>query len=61
MSEISCPSPCVGQCCLNDEDICIGCGRLLEEIVNWSGRSDEEKVTIVRNAAQRVQNFPRFS
>ena len=29
-------SPCVRNCCLNEEDICLGCYRSLEEILQWS-------------------------
>ncbi|MDN3685302.1 DUF1289 domain-containing protein [Vibrio sinaloensis] len=26
------PNPCVRNCCLNERDICLGCGRTLQEI-----------------------------
>ena len=29
-------SPCVRNCCLDDEDVCMGCGRTLDEIRSWS-------------------------
>jgi predicted Fe-S protein YdhL (DUF1289 family) len=32
-------SPCRRQCCLNEEDICLGCGRALQEILEW-GKAD---------------------
>lgn len=28
-------SPCTKQCKLDDENICLGCGRTLEQITNW--------------------------
>jgi predicted Fe-S protein YdhL (DUF1289 family) len=34
-------SPCVRVCCLDDNDMCLGCGRLLSEIRLW-GQSDEK-------------------
>ena len=46
-------SPCIRQCCLNDEDICLGCFRLLDEITNWSYCNDSEKLAILQHAAQR--------
>ena len=46
-------SPCIRQCCLNDEDICLGCFRLLDEITNWSYCSESDKQAILNHAAQR--------
>lgn len=28
-------SPCVRLCTLDDQDVCIGCGRTLEQITQW--------------------------
>ncbi|HGP5625183.1 TPA: DUF1289 domain-containing protein, partial [Vibrio cholerae O1] len=36
-------SPCVRHCCLDDKDICIGCGRTLDEICCWSSATNSEK------------------
>ncbi len=36
-------SPCVRHCCLDDKDICIGCGRTLDEICRWSSATNIEK------------------
>ncbi|MBU5841698.1 DUF1289 domain-containing protein, partial [Vibrio cholerae] len=30
-------------CCLDDKDICIGCGRTLDEICCWSSATNSEK------------------
>lgn len=46
-------SPCIRQCCLNNEDTCLGCFRLLDEITNWSYCNNNEKRTILDHAAQR--------
>lgn len=46
-------SPCVRQCCLNEENICLGCFRLLNEITHWSYIGEPEKQAIIRHAAQR--------
>ncbi|MCL1042420.1 DUF1289 domain-containing protein [Shewanella marisflavi] len=35
-------SPCVARCGLNDEDICMGCFRHIDEIVGW-GQADESR------------------
>lgn len=39
-------SPCIRQCCLNEQDICVGCYRTLNEIVSWSASSDQQKIII---------------
>ncbi len=44
-------SPCVRHCCLDDKDICIGCGRTLDEICRWSS----EKKEILINGLAGVQ------
>ncbi|RDH84008.1 MAG: DUF1289 domain-containing protein [endosymbiont of Galathealinum brachiosum] len=46
-------SPCVRNCCLDKKDICIGCGRTLEEIMQWQASSISEKKDILRRAALR--------
>jgi len=46
-------SPCVRNCCLNDDDICLGCGRSLHEITHWSSSSIEDKQKILLRAADR--------
>ena len=46
-------SPCIRNCCLNDDDICLGCGRSLQEITRWSASSDTDKQTTLITAAER--------
>lgn len=48
------PSPCVRNCCLDDDDVCLGCGRLLAEILVWREASPSDKATILVSAAQRL-------
>ena len=56
-------SPCIRNCCLDDQDICIGCGRSLEQIRLWSSYSSEEKANVVsgldskRPCRKAVQTF----
>lgn len=40
-------SPCIRNCCLDEEDICMGCYRSLEEILIWHKASDDEKSEIL--------------
>ncbi|TQQ12225.1 DUF1289 domain-containing protein [Vibrio cholerae] len=49
-------SPCVRHCCLDDKDICIGCGRTIDEICRWSSVTNSEKQEILINSLARVQS-----
>lgn len=40
-------SPCIRICCLDDQDICLGCYRSLADILNWQNASNEEKQRIL--------------
>ncbi|MFB9887361.1 DUF1289 domain-containing protein [Balneatrix alpica] len=55
-------SPCVRNCCLDEQDICLGCGRSLDEIVHWSQMSEEEHRAVLQRCQQRQrdrrQRFP---
>lgn len=55
-------SPCIRNCCLNDEDICVGCYRSLAEITRWSLVDDNAKVQIVNAAeARRTQQQKKLT
>jgi len=51
-------SPCVRNCCLDKKDVCIGCGRTVEEIVRWGDADDEEKRKILAAAKKRKDRRP---
>jgi len=40
-------SPCVRNCCLNEDDICLGCFRSLGEIIKWGASTEQEKEDIL--------------
>jgi len=46
-------SPCVRNCCLDDENICLGCGRSLMEITCWSTADNADKQIILAAAEER--------
>jgi len=46
-------SPCTGVCTLDDDRICIGCGRTIDEIVAWSRLSVQEQWQVIEQSAQR--------
>ncbi len=55
--EIVAQSPCVRNCCLNERDICLGCFRSLDEIMQWSAADNRERHVILNNARQRKQSY----
>mgnify|MGYP000468061689 FL=1 len=40
-------SPCVRNCCLNEQDICLGCFRSLEEIRQWNASAEKAKARVL--------------
>ena len=48
-------SPCVRNCCLDEDNVCMGCGRSLEEIIAWSGASDADKRAILDRSRARTE------
>ena len=46
-------SPCVRRCTLDQGDVCIGCGRTLNDIRQWGTMSNEQRGECVARAAQR--------
>jgi uncharacterized protein len=47
-------SPCVRSCCLDDDDVCIGCGRALHEIVAWGTADDAARRSILERSRERM-------
>ncbi|MEH6563717.1 MAG: DUF1289 domain-containing protein [Halopseudomonas sp.] len=47
-------SPCVRRCCL-DGDQCLGCGRMMSEILEWANASDARQCEIIAAAGERLQ------
>lgn len=46
-------SPCVARCGLNDDDICVGCFRHIDEIVGWGQASEARQQAIIEAVNQR--------
>ena len=54
-------SPCVRNCCLNDDDVCLGCGRTISEITAWHTADLATKKSILeRSCARQAQLVPYF-
>lgn len=48
-------SPCIRQCCLDAEDICVGCFRSITEIMDWQKSTHTQKQEVLANCALRKQ------
>jgi len=59
VKENSIKSPCIRNCCLDKNDICLGCGRTLDEVKNWQAATNDEKLDILHRADKRIK-FLRF-
>lgn len=46
-------SPCVRNCCLDLQDVCVGCFRTLREIRDWYTANADERRKILANCARR--------
>ena len=46
-------SPCVACCRLNEDKICVGCYRHMDEIVDWRKKTPEEYQQISLNIQKR--------
>jgi predicted Fe-S protein YdhL (DUF1289 family) len=55
-------SPCVRNCCLDENDICLGCYRSIAEICGWSAAPEAEKREIlVRCRLRYKQRYDRIN
>ena len=45
-------SPCVRDCCLGEDDICLGCFRTIDEITSW-GRDESIDLKVLNYALIR--------
>jgi predicted Fe-S protein YdhL (DUF1289 family) len=48
-------SPCVRHCCLDEDNVCMGCGRSLQEIVAWGSASAADKAAILERSRERAK------
>lgn len=46
-------SPCIRNCCLNEDDRCMGCFRTLDEIKAWLSLTEREKLEVLRKCQER--------
>jgi len=53
MIEATVPSPCIGICQLDARQLCVGCRRTIDEIVEWPQASAARRNEILRELALR--------
>jgi len=46
-------NPCVRCCCLDDEDVCQGCFRTLDEILAWRSYSEQQRLEALARCSER--------
>lgn len=46
-------SPCIRECCLDENDLCLGCFRLMDEITSWPYLCNSEKIEVLSHAERR--------
>ena len=46
--------PCVRHCCLDNNDVCLGCHRSLDEILGWHSMNDQQKSALLEIMQQRA-------
>jgi uncharacterized protein len=47
MSKLEADSPCIGYCSTTfGDEVCLGCGRSAQEVIQWIFMGDEEKRVI---------------
>ena len=47
-------SPCISICTLDDADICMGCHRTVDEIIDWAMLDDDEKRAVLERVRERA-------
>lgn len=47
------PSPCISLCRLDEQKVCLGCFRHVEDIREWRSADDERRRVICAQAQQR--------
>lgn len=45
--------PCIKKCCLNEDDVCLGCFRTFDDMCQWNKANIEEKTQMLKVAHRR--------
>jgi predicted Fe-S protein YdhL (DUF1289 family) len=52
-SEDTVQSPCIENCCLNNDNVCLGCFRSIAEIIQWQQMDNSMRLEVLRQAENR--------
>jgi len=47
-------TPCISQCNMDENDICMGCYRTALEITDWMSKPEDEKIEIVIRCKKKI-------
>lgn len=47
------PSPCIRNCCLDGNDVCLGCFRTIDEIMQWNEAGPDGRRAILARCRLR--------
>lgn len=47
-------SPCISICTLDEQNLCLGCLRTLDEIIDWTMLDDQQKHAVLARVAERT-------
>ena len=50
-------SPCINVCKLDHREVCLGCGRHINEIIEWTAAGDDRKHAIIAAARERLTHL----
>lgn len=53
------PSPCIDICTLDQREVCVGCGRHIDEIAAWGSSPPQTRLLIVAAARERLERMHR--
>ena len=49
-------SPCISVCRMENE-VCVGCGRTVDEIVSWYDMNDDEKQAVLNRLEKKEEGW----
>ena len=56
MKKSSIESPCISVCRYEDE-VCVGCGRTVDDIVNWYDMTDKQKQAVLNRIEKESKGW----
>ena len=53
-------SPCINICQMDDDsDLCLGCGRTIDEIIAWGSLREDQRQAIMADLPARLEELNR--